>query len=461
MPAYTRSAIAVVLLAVSLAAVLTAGTSAAAATASLTVPVNPRTERSADVYIQRSSPTSSPVGGAVTVHASGSCEDQFGAQFLDAAGTVLSSSPGTAVSDSGGGRPSGQVEDLFRSYTAMVRAPQTPGRYRLAATCGADRGSEQPYEVFAPTKLAATEPVPTEPTSGPPSAESPETYHGRIGPIALQEPSTQDPSGVSIAALVADLPRPPGDLGITGVHIALVDADGTPISSDRAEIGYFLTGNLGKSNPACPEGTFGVPSQIVSANNSRNPDLTLDDPYAMVIRSADAFGGSYELNGLSGPGEEVYIAYDIDFRRDLDNIRPLTSYFGSATGCSSPTYSLDGSGIADIQSHYISIVADALLVTAVGTVGDGGLYADLTDDRGRLLCHSEGLDSCGLREQLRSGEGLRFDAAYANDQPRSSVRGIFEFFVWEGGTAGPSPSNPGRPTAPAALPVPGSARFTG
>lgn len=459
-------------------------------------------DNQADLHISRTSPTSSPTGGVVTVHAEGRCDEGVRFQFLDSSGTAVTAPSGTAPPV--GSKP-------FQSFTATLAAPATPGSYLIAGTCGDEQGSPGSYDVFSPTTLAPTSPLPADPTTGWPSAGPRETYHGRIGPITLPAASPERATGAATQAsttllgpssgpggpdslgpsgLFIDVPRPDGDFAVNGIHVDLVDAQGNPVGPDRADFGYFIISNKSKANPACPESTFGLPGQIVTANGSGNSSLKIDDPYGIVVKGSDDWTGVYQLAGLADRSQQVYLSYDLDIRRDVDNVRPVATYFGSASGCSGQSWTIDGSGTPDVQSTYIPIAGDGVMIGTGANLGNGALYADMNNDRGRRLCRHElvtggpgsgaaagsgasigsepptsypddptivDVTGCQVREQLSAGERLRFDAVYHNDRPRSAVMGIYEFFVWEGG----GPAGPGVPSAPGALPLPGTAGYTG
>ena len=432
----------------------------------------------ADLYVQRVSPTSSPTGGPVTVHVAGECEGALTVDLVTRDGTTIaSSSPGAL--------------GTYHLGAVDVTAPDRAGTYGLRPRCDDEPAFPERYEVFEPTQLAPEGPLPTEPTDGWPNDGPRETYEGRIGPITLP-PMSPDEMGEEAARalgpseLFIDVPRPDGDFAITEMTFDLVDAGGDPVGQDRAHLHHFVIADRSSENPACPGGTFGLPGQIIAASGAERTVLELGDPYGLVVEDDDAWSGVYSLMNKSMEAQEVYLAYDITYRRDVENVRPVTTYFGSATGCSSFTWTIDGSGTPDVQSAHIPIANDGRLVGAGGHIHNGGLHTDLVDDRGRRLCRSElqtgepsmhgghdtptdpdyppefypddpeilGITTCALAEQVTAGERLRFDAVYANDQARSGVMGIYTFHVWEGG--GPEAAEP--PGAPG---IPGRPSYTG
>jgi hypothetical protein len=416
----------------------------------------------ADLYVDRVSPTSSPTGGPITVHLEGVCEGEVRVAILDDDLEVLAESEPITLG-------------VLETGSGTVTAPATPGTYAVAGRCGDQRGVPDAYEVFAPETRSATSPLPEEPATGWPSAGPRATYEGRLGPIDLPAMEELDPEVLRDAAralgpseLFTSVPRPDGDFAITKMDFDLVDAQGRPVGADRAQIDHFVITNRSDRNPACPDGTFALQGAIVGAAGPERTVLQTGDPYGIVVEDDDQWSGTYQLESRSTQDQQVYLAYDITYRRDVANVRPVTTYFGSATGCDRFTWSLDGSGVPDTQSHVITVAKDARLIGAGGHLVEGGTHADWVNDRGRRLCRSEvsyggdgaieGISTCPLAEQLRAGERLRFDATYANDEPQFGAMGIFTAYVWEGG--GPASLATPAGAVPAGA-LPGSPSYTG
>ncbi len=457
----------------------------------------------AELYVVRSSPTASPAGGRVHIEVEGDCAGPVTVAIERRDGTVLDESAPFELGDASVG-------------SGDVTAPSTPGSYGVTGRCDDESGFPDPYEVFAPATVSAEAPLPDDPTTGWPSRGPREVYHGRIGPITL--PAMDSMDGMAAAkggaklgssGLFIPVPRPEGDLAITKMAFDLVDADGMPVSQHDAHLHHFVITNKSKPNPACPSSTFGLPGQIVGAAGAERTVLQLRDPYATVVKASDAWTGVYELMSRADHPQQVYLTYDITYRRDIDNVRPVTTYFGSATGCSSFTWTIFGSGKPDTQSTYVTMAKSGRLIGAGGHIHNGGESAVWTNDRGRELCRSvltlgdepmdmtgmhagpkaatsttematttmvvdptdpyppefypddmmiERINGCGLNEPVSAGERLRFDATYANERPRSGVMGIYTAYVWEGG--GPAAPVPTIEPPPANA-VDGSPDYTG
>lgn len=453
-----------------------------------------RSSPSADLYIDRTSPTSSPIGGTVLIQVGGVCDGEARVALVDQDRNVVDRSDPIALNDYG-------------LAAGRVTAPDQPGTYFAAGMCDGALGYPDRYPVFTPQTVSAAAPLADEPAEGWPSRGPRETYHGKIGPISLPAMETMGMAlgggkALGPSELFIPVPRPSGDFAITKLSFDLVDTQGMPVDASMAHLHHFVITNRSRPNPACPNGTFGLPGQIVGAAGAERTVLQTGDPYGVVVKGTDQWTGVYELMSRSSADQQVYLSYDIDYRRDVENVRPVTSYFGSATGCDTFTWTLDGSGVPDVQSHFITITKPGRLIGAGGHLHNGGSYADFTNDRGRRLCRSEitygteqvgmamartargrgtatattavsgdpfedgppefydddlvieKISNCPLAEQLSAGERLRFDAGYANDRPRSGVMGIFTAYVWEGG--GPAQPGPG-----AAAPIPGSPTYTG
>lgn len=491
-----------------------------------------------DQWIGRISPTSSPVGGPVDIHVQGGCSsDDAVVQILGAAGEVLAEAPveASALPDQG---------------RARLTAPSDPGDYTAQALCGGRPGYPDTLEVFAPAVVSATAPLPPGPTTGWPSSGAREIYNGLIGPISLPAhhghamtdmpgapgaPGADDPgawaavavptagtgranaAGLGPSGLGIPVPRPDGDFAITKLTVDLVDAEGNPVGTDRAHLHHFVVADLASTNPACPTGTFGLPGEIIAAAGAERTPIAFGDPYGLVVDDSDPWAGVYELMSLAAEDQTVFLSYDMEIRRDIEHVRPVRTYFGSATGCGSFTWTIDGSGTPDSQSHYLTIADDGVLVGAGGHLHNGGEHTELFNDRGRLLCRNElivtgghhgpgvrrerggpmddpaemttttmgeddwpvdlgppemypddptieSISPCTTHERVQAGERLRFTTTYTNDRPRSGVMGIFVLYVWEGGGPPapdrprgdpmPRPSGPLVPTGPGEPAVP-------
>ncbi len=451
----------------------------------------------ADVYADRVSPTSSPVGGQVAAYLYGDCED------------------GATVTIGRGDEVLAESSSVVPTWTVpskvTLTAPSSPGTYDLRATCDGEVGDWSTYEVFTPDEVSAEAPLAADPTEGWPSQGSRETYHGKIGPITLPPmemgdmASTSGSKAMGPSGLFIDVPKPEGDFAITKIDIDLVDADGMTVPATSAHLHHFVFGASNGTNPACPNGsTFGIPGSIVAAAGAEKTVLDIGDPYGMVVKGTDTWKGVYELMSRSMESQEVYLTYDLTYRRDVSNVRPVVRYFGSATGCSTFNWTIDGSGTPDTQSTYIEIQKSGRLVGGGAHIHNGAAYADIVNDRDRLLCRSEitygsnevghampmlkramdeettttmvdddpmvdddyppefydddleiaGISSCALAESVTAGERIRFDTVYENDRARSGVMGIYTLMVWEGG----GPAAPGPDDAVA---VPGSPSYTG
>lgn len=447
--------------------------------------------------IERVDPTSSPVGGAVTVQGGTSpffpCQGTPGVEVRTADGDLIASGAAAGV-------------NAYGTWTASFTAPSTAGTYALMATCNGGGDYSEPFEVFSPVATANRAPLPANPTSGWPSTGRRQTYHGRIGPISLE------PDGRAVmpaSRLGFGAPRPDVAMAVTGVTFGVEDAAGAPVSEDTADLGHVVLASANYANPACRAATFGYPGAIFAAAGAERTALDLPDPYGVVFRKGDQWQGDYELTNRTARRQEVYLTYDVTYRTDLANVRRVTTYFRSAAGCDRFDWSIDGSGTPDVQTDFVTIAEDGELVAAGGDIVSGGTSLDVVDDRGRRLCRSElelgptalghgdagsataapesydddreidGITTCPvLREQVRAGERVRVDATYANDRPRSGVRGIYALYVWEGGgpatppvveppvpppsTVPPQPPRgPESPPAPGATPIRTRPTFTG
>ena len=454
----------------------------------------------ADLYIDRVSPATAPTGEQVTIHAEGDCNGAGSTLILDRNRAVVSEGPLVGPNDYG-------------MFTGTVTAPATPGTYFLSVGCDDKRGYPKQFEVFAPNPVAETGPLAAGPKTGWPSEGGRTMYEGRIGPITL--PAQDMEMGVGAKAmgpsgLFIDVPRPEGDFAITKLSFDLVDAEGMPVDQTAAHLHHFVITNKSSKNPACPNSTFGLPGEIVGAAGAERTVLDFGPgPYAIPVEAADAWTGVYSVMNMNGTDQTVFLTYDIEYRRDVKNVRPVTTYFGSATGCSTFNWTIDGSGVPDKQSTYVTITKPGRVIGTGGHIHNGGLYSALTDDRGRELCRSTieygtgtighdhggspanandvtattvvgepmepgyppefyeddppiaGLTGCALAEQVKAGQRLRFDAVYDNLKPRSGVMGIFTMYVWEGGGPADPVVAPIDTAAPPATAIAGDPNYAG
>lgn len=424
-----------------------------------------------DVYVDRVSPTSSPTGGPVTVQLVGYCEEG------DAQALLLDLETDDVVAAS---EPIAVDELLPRP--AELTAPDEPGAYVLATTCGDSRPGEMgTYEVFAPEAIGPGT-GPNEPWDGWPETGSRETYDGRLGPIALPPAGDLARKALGPTELFTSVPRPEGDFAITEITFELVYADGTPVDPADGQIGYFVIMDRSHTNPACPGGTFGLPGRLVAAAGNEKTVLQSPGPYGIVVDEDDVWTGTYRLASLADTEQEVFISYQFEIRRDLENVRPITTYFGSTTGCDWFDYTLGGTGGTDVQSHYLTVAKDGRLIGAGGSLTNGGIEVDWTNDRGDRFCSAKAtysddpviapdeqwepprfypddtaissISTCPLGELVAKGERLRIDSVYDDSRPRSGATGVYVAYVWEGG--GPAAAQPG-----GASPLPGTPSYTG
>lgn len=456
----------------------------------------------ADLYISRLSPATAPAGTTVAIHAQGECDENAKASVLDRNRTTISEAPLTGPNSYG-------------MFSGSVTAPSSPGTYFLAANCGKKQGFPQDFKVFAPNPVAEPSALPAGSQLGWPKRGGRAMYEGRIGPISL--PAEDMGASTTARALgpsgfFIDVPRPAGDFAITKISFDLVDAEGMPVPQTDAHLHHFVITNKSSKNPACPGSTFGLPGQIVGAAGAERSVLDFGtSPYGVMVKGSDAWTGVYNLMNMSGANQTVFLTYDIEYRRDVENVRPVTTYFGSATGCSTFTWTIDGSGSPDVQSTLVEMTKPGRLIGTGGHIHNGGLYTSLTDDRGRQLCRSAlsfgagsvghdhgasridpgnvttttviggpsnadyppefyeddppiaGLKGCQVAESVKAGQLLRFDAVYDNLRPRSGVMGIFTMYVWEGGGPADPVTPPVRPGAPAdpATAIPGNPNYAG
>ncbi len=99
--------------------------------------------------------------------------------------------------------------------------------------------------------------------------------------------------------LFIPVPRPSGDFAITKLSFDLVDAEGMPVDASMAHLHHFVITNRSRPNPACPDGTFGLPGQIVGAAGAERTVLQTGDPYGVVVKGSDQWTGVYELMSRS------------------------------------------------------------------------------------------------------------------------------------------------------------------
>jgi hypothetical protein len=328
--------------------------------------------------VTRVSPTTSPVNGPITVQVTGDCTETVTVEVASYSGEVFSS--GTTTLDG-------------RFGSAEVEAPAEADQYAILVRCGRGRGLGTGIQVFDPGSPRSPDPVPpAPPATGWPSAGPVETFIGRVGPIDLPtgHDMPMDADGLPPSGIAVDLPRPEGDFAIRSVEYDLIDADTmTSVPKEDAHLHHFVMADLTDSNPACPSRTFGLPGQIFGAVGQERSQIDFGDPYGYVVQAGDTWAGTYDLMNLGHEDREVYLTYEMTLQRDVSKIRPVTPYFFSATGCDSFTWLIDGSGTKDVQSTYLTMAKDGLLVGGGGHVHNGGEATELYDDRGRRVCRSE------------------------------------------------------------------------
>jgi hypothetical protein len=266
----------------------------------------------------------------------------------------------------------------------------------------------------------------------------------RLGPFNL---AAMDMPGSESVASQANIPRPPGDIGIKTMTFDLVDAHGDPIPRMDAHLHHVLLMNASQTSPICP----GEQLRFAGSGAERTP-LNLGLSYAYRTAASDRWNALWHIMNMSEEPLTVYIQYKIGYvpASDPHASRPVTPFFIDVTGCgTNAEYNVPGDGgPSSVHTRTRTITApwDGVAVVASGHLHAGGIDVSIKRDAtGQVGCKAiarydvpEPMDFpssitwCGMHNSVVGGATYTLTSRYDNSSPHEGVMGIMLAYVWRG-----------------------------
>ncbi len=268
----------------------------------------------------------------------------------------------------------------------------------------------------------------------------------KIGPLNL---AAMGQPGSESETTQANVPRPPGNIGIKTMDFDLVDASGNPIPRDMAHLHHALLMNAAHTDVLCP----GREERFSGAGAERTP-LRLPNPYAYLVGQNDRWDSLWHIMNLSDAPKQVYIQYTIGYQTGatVANTRNVVPYFADVTGCGGSVFNVPGNG--GPNSVYTKTLTwnaptDGIMVYAGGHLHGGGMDLVLHDGFSGAECvmtaHYDmpmgmmgmmdpptSIDPCPAHNLVVHGKPYTLTAHYDNAQPYTNVMGIALAYVWPG-----------------------------
>jgi hypothetical protein len=263
----------------------------------------------------------------------------------------------------------------------------------------------------------------------------------RLGPFNL---AAMDQPGSESEATQANVPRPPGNVGIKTMRFDLVDANGNPVPRMDAHLHHVLLMNAARTSPICA----GEEERFAGSGAERTP-LNLWGSYAYRTNSTDRWDALWHIMNMSDSPQTVYIQYTVGYVAASNPAasRPVTPFFMDVTGCGTTAqFNVPGNGgPGSVYTRTRSITAPW---TGVAVIAGGHLHAggiDVSIKRNTSGCTAvakydvpepmdfpSSISSCWLHEWVNANEHYTLTARYDNSKPYSGVMGIMLAYVWHG-----------------------------
>jgi hypothetical protein len=266
----------------------------------------------------------------------------------------------------------------------------------------------------------------------------------RIGPFNL---AAMDQPGSESNAVQANVPRPPGTIGIKSMTFDLVDANGNPIPRMDAHLHHVLLMNAARTSPICP----GEEQRFAGSGAERTP-MSLWGSYAYVTNSSDRWDALWHIMNMSESPMTVYIQYKVGYvaASDPSASRPVTPFFLDVTGCgTNAEFNVPGNGGTGsvyTKSRTFTAPWDGVAVEIGGHLHAGGIDISIKDDlTGLVGCTAvahydepepmdfpSSISACMIHDPVIGGGRYTMTARYDNSQPYTAVMGIMLAYIWQG-----------------------------
>ena len=293
---------------------------------------------------------------------------------------------------------------------------------------------------FAAVTAAACAPQ-TGVYSGTPSITT-GTYH--IGPFNL---AAMDQPGWESNATQANVPRPPGTVGIKSIDFDIVDAAGNAIPRMDVHLHHVLLMNGARTSPICS----GEEQRFAGAGAERTP-MGLWGSYAYVTKSTDRWDSLWHIMNMMDMPMSVYIQYKVGYvpATDPSAARPVTPFFLDVTGCgTNAEYNVPGTGgpgSVFTKTRTFTAPWNGILVGIGGHLHGGGIDIGIKEDALAItgctaVAHYDEMEpmdfpssitSCRPHDYVVAGDKYTMTARYDNSKPYAGVMGIMLGYVWPG-----------------------------
>lgn len=270
------------------------------------------------------------------------------------------------------------------------------------------------------------------------------------------------------------MPRVPGAYGLKSIIFDVVDANtGDPVSRDDIHLHHLVLVRAGAQDPACPQRMYGSyrVHPILATGMERTP-IILPDPYAYRVLDSDIWGGTYHIMNKSDRRLTLKIRYTVGYQPDANdqNTRWVQPWFmdidsGYHDDCGDAVWDIPGDGgpgSTHERSHTWTMPRDGIIVGTGSHLHQGGLYGEMVDGDGHVICRSDAvyvpgsghdhthatvassssvgphdgvLDRivpCRTHHRVSAGEEITLKAVYDNSMPWDDVMGINLTFIWWG-----------------------------
>lgn len=265
----------------------------------------------------------------------------------------------------------------------------------------------------------------------------------RLGPFnlaAMNTPGSEDQS------TQANIPRPPGDIGIKKMTFDLVDASGTPIPRMDAHLHHVLLMNAARTSPVCG----GETERFAGAGAERTP-LNLWGDYAYRSASSDNWNALWHIMNVSESPQTIYIQYTVSYlpAGDPAASRAVTPFFLDVTGCgTNAEFNVPGNGGPNsvfTRTRTFTAPWSGLAVYTGGHLHAGGIDVRIAAGSSSLGCTAvarydepepmdfpSSISPCVQHDYVTGGSQYTLTARYDNSTPHMGVMGIMLAYVWRG-----------------------------
>jgi hypothetical protein len=266
----------------------------------------------------------------------------------------------------------------------------------------------------------------------------------RLGPFNL---AAMDTPGSENQATQANIPRPPGDIGIKKMAFDLVDANGNPVPRMDAHLHHVLLMNAARTSQICA----GETERFAGSGAERTP-LNLWGDYAYRSASADRWNALWHIMNMSESPRTVYIQYTVSYLPTSDPAaaRAVTPFFLDVTGCGTGAeFDVPGNGGPNsvyTKTRTITAPWSGLAVYTGGHLHAGGIDIKIAPTANPSLgCTSvahydvpepmdfpSSISPCVQHDYVTGGSSYTLTARYDNSKPHMAVMGIMLAYLWQG-----------------------------